>query len=162
MKTKTVYNLGPKSARFVIFCAVCDGTQNFKRYRYFFPVPIIFRYRYRYFLSVPNLPDTGSEIFFRYQILPILVPRLFRYQTFQISLIPRHGGAYPRSPFLKMAIFNRIIGNEEGKVFKANQLQKGDHFQRSAPNPRGCFQWLGTLSHPKGRPWTQRRWGTKS
>ena len=33
---------------------------------------------------------------------------------------------------------------------------------QSAPNSRGCFQWLGTLSHPKGRPWTQRRWRTKS
>ena len=66
--------------------AVCDGTQNIKRYRYqyFFPVPNIFdtdtgpffgtklfRYRFRDFFPIPNFTDTGSETFFRYQIFPI-------------------------------------------------------------------------------------------
>ena len=69
--------------------AVCDGTQNIKRYRYqyFFPVPNIFdtdtgpffgtklfRYRFRDFFPIPNFTDTGSETFFRYQIFPIPVP----------------------------------------------------------------------------------------
>ena len=68
---------------------MCDGTQNFKRYRYryFFLVPNIFdtdtgtffgtnffRYRFRDFFPVPNFSDTGSETFFRYQIFPIPVP----------------------------------------------------------------------------------------
>merc|ERR1712037_936459 len=56
--------------------AVCDGTQNFKRYRYryFIPVPNIsdtdtgtffgtkfFRYRFRDFFPVPIFNDTGSD-----------------------------------------------------------------------------------------------------
>ena len=55
---------------------VCDGTHNFKRYRYryFFPVPNIFdtdtgtffgtnffRYRFRDFFPIPNFSDTGSD-----------------------------------------------------------------------------------------------------
>ena len=69
--------------------SVCDGTQNFKRYRYryFIPVPNIsdtdtgtffgtkfFRYRFRDFFPIPNFNDTGSETFFRYQFLTIPVP----------------------------------------------------------------------------------------
>ena len=69
--------------------AVCDGTQNVKRYRYryFYPVPNIFdtdtgtffgtkfsRYRIRDFFPILNFNDTGSETFFRYQSLTIPVP----------------------------------------------------------------------------------------
>ena len=56
--------------------AVCDGTQNVKRYRYFYPVPNIFntdtgtffgtkfsRYRFRDFFPILNFNDTGSETF---------------------------------------------------------------------------------------------------
>ena len=70
--------------------AVCDGTQNVKRYRYFFPVPNIsdtdtvtffgtkfFRYWFRDFFPIPNFTDISSETFFRYQFVPIPVPRLF-------------------------------------------------------------------------------------
>merc|ERR1712032_427440 len=45
--------------------AVCDGTQN------------VGRYRYRYFFPVLNIFDTDTVTFFRYQIFPIPVPRLF-------------------------------------------------------------------------------------
>ena len=45
--------------------AVCDGTQN------------VGRYRYRYFFPVLNIFDTDTGTFFRYQIFPIPVPRLF-------------------------------------------------------------------------------------
>ena len=62
--------------------AVCDGTQNVKRYRYFFPVPNIFDTYTSSFCSLPNFSDTGSETFFRYQILPIPVPRLFPVPNF--------------------------------------------------------------------------------
>ena len=73
----------------VVMCSdQCDGT-------YTVPVPIInlqnsqiwatkissgikfFRYRFRDFFPVPNFSDTGSETFYRYQIWPIPVPRLF-------------------------------------------------------------------------------------
>ena len=49
---------------------VCDGTQNVERYRY------------RYFFPVPNIFDTDTGTFFRYQILPIPVPRLFSGTNF--------------------------------------------------------------------------------
>ena len=68
------------------FMPVFDGTQNFKRYQYFFTVPNIFNtdtsfryqflpipilssgtkyfwYRYRYLLSVPKMHDTASDTF---------------------------------------------------------------------------------------------------
>ena len=41
-----------------------------------------FRYRFRDFFPVPNFSDTGSETFFRYQIFPIPVPRLFSGTNF--------------------------------------------------------------------------------
>ena len=41
-----------------------------------------FRYRFRDFFPVPNLSDTGSKIFFRYQIFPIPVRRLFLVPIF--------------------------------------------------------------------------------
>ena len=41
-----------------------------------------FRYRFRYFFPVPNFSDTGSDTFFRYQIFPIPVPRLFSGTNF--------------------------------------------------------------------------------
>ena len=47
-----------------------DGTQNFKRYRY------------RYFFPVPNIYDTDTGTFFRYQIFPIPVPGLFPVPNF--------------------------------------------------------------------------------
>ena len=78
--------------------AVCDGTQNIKRYRYryFFPGPNIFHtdsgtsfgtkfswYRFGDFFPVPNF-SSGTKFFqywfryfFRHQIFPIPVPRLF-------------------------------------------------------------------------------------
>ena len=34
-----------------------------------------FRYRYWYFFSVPNFTNTDSETFFRYQIIPIPIPK---------------------------------------------------------------------------------------
>ena len=46
-----------------IYAAVCDGTQNVKRYRYFFPVLNIF--------------DTDTGTFFSTKNFPITVPRLF-------------------------------------------------------------------------------------
>ena len=45
--------------------SVCDGTRN------------VGRYRYRYFFPVLNIFDTDTGTFFRYQIFPIPVPRLF-------------------------------------------------------------------------------------
>ena len=48
-----------------ILLTVCDGTQN------------VGRYRYRYFFPVLNIFDTDTGTFFRYQIFPIPVPRLF-------------------------------------------------------------------------------------
>merc|ERR1712016_534248 len=38
--------------QYVVSCTVCDGTQNFKRYRY------------RYFYPVPNIFDTDTGTFF--------------------------------------------------------------------------------------------------
>ena len=54
-----------QQGRLVMWVSVCDGTQNVKRYRYwyFFSDTKYFWYRSRYF--------------FCYQIFPILVPRLF-------------------------------------------------------------------------------------
>ena len=77
-----------------VLAAVCDGTQNSKRYRYRFSGTKYFRYRYQYFFQyqifprlfsdtkfyryrfrdffpIPNFTDTGSETlsgtkFFRY------------------------------------------------------------------------------------------------
>ena len=57
---------------------MCDGTQNVKRY--FFPLPNIFDTDTSTF-SEPNITDTGAETLFRYQILPIPVPRLAELPT---------------------------------------------------------------------------------
>ena len=82
---------------------MCDGTQNLGRYRYryFFPALSIFdtdtgtsfgikffRYRFRDFFPVPNFADTGSETFYRYQIWPIPVPRLFSGTKFVPIPVP--------------------------------------------------------------------------
>ena len=62
--------------------SVCDGTQN------------VGRYRYRYFFPVLNIFDTDTGTFFRYQIFPIPVPRLFsdtkfdRYQFRDFFPVP--------------------------------------------------------------------------
>ena len=65
------------------YMPVCDGTQNLKRYRYFFLVPSIFDTdtfsgtnfcRYRYFLLVLNIFDTDTDTFYRYQRCTILLP----------------------------------------------------------------------------------------
>ena len=70
------------------YVSVCDCTQNFKPYWYFF--------WYKIFLililySGTNIVETDTSTkyflyqfqdFFRYQICPIPVPRLFRYQLF--------------------------------------------------------------------------------
>ena len=48
--------------------AVCGGTQNVKRYPYFF--------------QVLNIFDTDSSTFCRYQIFPIPVPKLFSNTKF--------------------------------------------------------------------------------
>ena len=59
----------------------CDGTHNFERYRY------------RYFFPVPDIFDTDTDTFFRYQILTI--PILFsgtqnaRYRFRYLQYIPR-------------------------------------------------------------------------
>ena len=79
--------------------AVSDGTQNVKRYRYFFPVPNIFdtdtgtffgtkffRYRFRDLFSNTKFYWYRFRDFFQYQMFPIPVPRLipgtifFRYR----------------------------------------------------------------------------------
>ena len=60
-----------------IYAAVCDGTQNVKRYRYFFSGTKYFRYRYQYFFQYQKFSDNGSKTFLRYQIFPIPNPRLF-------------------------------------------------------------------------------------
>ena len=41
-----------------------------------------FQYRFRDLFPVPNFSDTGSGTFFRYQIFPIPVPRLFSGTNF--------------------------------------------------------------------------------
>ena len=84
-----------------------DGTQNFKRYRYFFPVPNIydtdtgtfygtkiFRYRFRDFFPIPNFTDTGSETFFLLLIFSdttrkIPLPYRYLYGTHHKSLSPK-------------------------------------------------------------------------
>ena len=59
----------PRNGETFLFALQCipeyDGTQNFKRYRY------------RYFFPVPDIYDTDTGTFFRYQIFPIPVPGLF-------------------------------------------------------------------------------------
>ena len=79
-----IFKISLQCSHKVLWISVCDGTQNFKRYRYtdtFFPVP--------------NISDTDAGTlfdtkfvryrfrdFFRHQIFPILVlipPENFRY-----------------------------------------------------------------------------------
>ena len=84
--------------------AVCDGTQNVKRYQYqyFFryqifliAIPVLFRYQIfpipipRLF-PISNLIDTGSETFFRYQIfpIPVSVPPKFKIPDTGTFTIP--------------------------------------------------------------------------
>ena len=63
--------------------AVCDGTQNVKqyRYRYFFPVPNIFATHTGTFFGTKFFRYWFRD-FFRYQILPIPILRLFPEQKF--------------------------------------------------------------------------------
>ena len=67
-------SLGAFWARIRSGRSVCDGTQNVKRYRYFFSGTKFFRYRYQYF--------------FQYQIFLISVPRLFSDTKFYLYRFP--------------------------------------------------------------------------
>ena len=84
---------------------MCDGTENVKRYRYFYPVPNIFdtdtgtffgtkfsRYRFRDFFPILNFTDTGSETFFQYQIFPI--PLSIPPEKFPVPGIPGTGTSH--------------------------------------------------------------------
>ena len=68
--------------------AVCDGTQNVKRYRYqFFPIPVprhfsdtkFYQYRFRDYFPVPNLSDTGSDTTGKTEKFSVKVPIRYRY-----------------------------------------------------------------------------------